>query len=317
MIKSFKMPKAVNIMGRSSSITNSFINGIIPVIKPSDEEIIESLNLLELTPENVTCIYCGDKMTEWDHLNPLIIDKKATGYISEIKNLVPACGKCNQSKGNSYWRDWIMSNADLSPKTKGVKDLKRRISILEKYEKWGNLKPYDFEGIVGKELWNEHWNNYLKIINEMNNSTLIMKEIKNLLSGEISGKREHNLDRITMKSMIISEKRNLNHMNSEAIEINKVKRKIPGWFSKQFNINSKILIRFCKMYTQNGNVSIYDLEEKCSDIKTYKSNYNQMKNFGEKNHAKVFSEANNIITLWQPVKDFIFDEYNKYNQNKI
>jgi len=40
----FKMPNAVTIMGRSSSITNSFINGIIPLIEPSEKDIEEVLS---------------------------------------------------------------------------------------------------------------------------------------------------------------------------------------------------------------------------------------------------------------------------------
>ena len=75
------MPKAVTIMGRSSSITNSFFNGIIPVIEPSNNDIDELLGLLELDKDKLTCVYCGDKSTEWDHFRPLIVDKKHTGYI--------------------------------------------------------------------------------------------------------------------------------------------------------------------------------------------------------------------------------------------
>ncbi len=94
------MPVPVKIMARTSSITNSFVNGIIPVIQPNDEEIVEALSILGMTPDTVCCAYCGDASTEWDHLRAIVKDRRPTGYISEIHNLVPACGKCNQSKGN-------------------------------------------------------------------------------------------------------------------------------------------------------------------------------------------------------------------------
>jgi 5-methylcytosine-specific restriction endonuclease McrA len=74
------------------------VNSIIPVIDPSDAEIEEALNILKMEANNVRCSYCGDKATEWDHLRPIVKNKRPTGYISEIANLVPACGKCNQSK---------------------------------------------------------------------------------------------------------------------------------------------------------------------------------------------------------------------------
>lgn len=114
-------------MGRSSSITNSFVNGIIPCIEPSDRELDEALSVLNMNRENVCCAYCGDGHTEWDHLNPLIINKEPTGYISEIHNLVPACSKCNQSKGNRNWKEWMLSDSKLSPKSRGITDLDRRI----------------------------------------------------------------------------------------------------------------------------------------------------------------------------------------------
>lgn len=176
--KAFRMPKPVKIIGRSSSITNAFVNGIIPCISPSDDEIKTALNLLEQDENDVRCVYCGDKMTEWDHLNPLIVDQRPTGYISEIKNLVPSCGKCNQSKGNKYWKDWINSKAKLSPKTRGILDISKRIELIERYEH--NNKPLElnFEEIVGKELWEQHWNNHKMLILKMVEVQEISNQIK-------------------------------------------------------------------------------------------------------------------------------------------
>lgn len=36
----FAMPKPVRISGRSSSITNSFVNGVIPVVVPSEADLV-------------------------------------------------------------------------------------------------------------------------------------------------------------------------------------------------------------------------------------------------------------------------------------
>src|SRR5689334_15042184 len=85
-LTSFKMPKPVKITGRASSITNSFINGIIPVVFTTNEEVQTALSILGML-ESVRCAYCGDAYTEWDHLRPLVLGKKPTGYISEIHNL--------------------------------------------------------------------------------------------------------------------------------------------------------------------------------------------------------------------------------------
>ena len=131
-----QLPTAMTVTGRSSSITNAFINAIIPIIEPTEAEELEALHILEIDPADIRCAYCGDKSTEWDHLRPIITNQEPTGYITEIANLVPSCGKCNQSKGKSHWRTWMLSRAALSPTTRRVVDLDTRITRLEQYEKW-------------------------------------------------------------------------------------------------------------------------------------------------------------------------------------
>lgn len=42
-----------------------------------------------------------------------------------------------------------------------------------------------------------------------------------------------------------------------------------------------------------------------------------MKNFGEKNHGKVFEERDGYVTLWEPVKDFILKLYNESNMKNL
>lgn len=181
----FRMPTPVKITGRTSSITNSFINGIIPIIEPTDQEIDEVLNTLGMTRDTICCAYCGAAYTEWDHFRPLVIDKLPTGYISEIHNLVPTCGKCNQSKGNKDWKKWIYSDAEFSPKTKGAKNLDERVRRLESYEKKYTPIIIDFEKIVGKELWSEHWNNHKQLITLMKEYQKTSDEIKNRVISNI------------------------------------------------------------------------------------------------------------------------------------
>ena len=186
----FKMPVPVTIMGRSSSITNSFVNGIIPCIEPSDRELDEALSVLNMNRENVCCAYCGDGHTEWDHLNPLIINKEPTGYISEIHNLVPACSKCNQSKGNRNWKEWMLSDSKLSPKSRGITDLDRRISLLETYEKVFPPAKIDFIELVGDKAWEEYWFNYDRVIDAMRQAQTSANEIRSKLRRELGMKAQ-------------------------------------------------------------------------------------------------------------------------------
>lgn len=174
----FRMPTPMRITGRSSSITNSFINSIIPIIAPTNEQVKEALDTLGMDHENFQCAYCGDTASEWDHLRPLVLNKKPTGYISEIHNLVPACGKCNQSKGNKPWNTWIISSAKLSPKSRGVSDIDQRIEKLHKYEAWLEPTKVDFESVVGKEKWEQHWSNWESVQDTMRQAQTLATEIK-------------------------------------------------------------------------------------------------------------------------------------------
>ncbi len=165
-IGQFAMPKPVRITGRSSSITNSFVNGVIPVVVPSEAEVREALEILGML-ERITCSYCGDTSTEWDHLRPLVEKQRPTGYISEIHNLVPACGKCNQSKGNKHWLSWMRSTARLSPTARGIADIEERIARLQEYEDRGVPIKIDFEAAAGVDLWEMHWAHHRKLLELM------------------------------------------------------------------------------------------------------------------------------------------------------
>jgi hypothetical protein len=146
------------MMSRKSSITNAFVSAIIPVAPPTLDEIEQALRILGMGPEDVRCAYCGDPSTEWDHLRPLVKGRRPTGYISEIGNLVPSCGKCNQSKRNEHWESWMRSEgASRSPRSRGVKDLEQRIDRLRAFEQWRPPEPIDFEKLVGTDAWRDYW----------------------------------------------------------------------------------------------------------------------------------------------------------------
>ncbi len=132
----FDMPSMQKIMSRKTSITNAFVCAVIPVLPPLLEEIDEALCILGMDPWNVRCAYCGDAKSEWDHLRPLVLKRRPTGYISEIANLVPSCGKCNQSKGNSDWHEWIVNpTKKRSPTGRGLANVAEHVARLEEYER--------------------------------------------------------------------------------------------------------------------------------------------------------------------------------------
>ena len=181
-IRYCQLPAPMSVTGRSSSITNAFINAIIPVIEPTEAEELEALQILGMSPGDIRCCYCGDKSTEWDHLRAIISNQEPTGYITEIANLVPACGKCNQSKGKSYWRTWMEGNAKLSPKSRGIADIEERIARLSAYEAWREPKKIDFAAVVGPEMWQRHRTNWRSVLDLLKASQELASEIRSLVA---------------------------------------------------------------------------------------------------------------------------------------
>jgi HNH endonuclease len=182
----FRMPSVQTMVSRKSSITNAFVNA---VIEPTVEEIDEALRILGMTPENVRCAYCGDKATEWDHLRPLVVKQRPTGFISEIANLVPACGKCNQSKRNDSWRNWMVSEtATHSPTKRGLVGIADRMQGLGAYEQWKKPTQIDFKAILGDDDWNGYWKLWDAVTAEMKRcqevADLLRKKVAESLNRE-------------------------------------------------------------------------------------------------------------------------------------
>ena len=102
----------------------------------------------------------------------------------------------------------------------------------------------------------------------------------------------------------------------EDFQIAKVHNKVPSWFTpnKQHQKNSRILLRFLKLYSEKSYVSFEDLKRECivdMTSKQFKSGWSDMTNFGEKNDGKIFDDSEGFIKLWQPVEQFILHEYSK------
>ena len=171
-----KFRRPLKITSRSSSITNSFVQAIIPAVRPTRAELEQALLVLDMTLGNETCIYCGAKATDWDHLRPLVKGKRPSGFLNEARNLVPCCGACNQSKSGAYWKDWMEGNAPGSPKAKGVADVEARIAKLKKFENWGNLKEFPIEQIAGSERLEKYWEALHEIQEKMKAAQLLERD---------------------------------------------------------------------------------------------------------------------------------------------
>jgi hypothetical protein len=162
-----RFKKPLKITSRISSVTNGFVQAIIPNAAPSRSEEAEVLAKLGMSSEAQECIFCGQKATDWDHLLPLVKQKRPTGYINSAKNRVPACGPCNHSKSGAEWQNWMTGKAKGAPRQKGVTDIDERIEKIANFAKWADQKPIKFNGIIGAELWDKYWNLHAEIEEKM------------------------------------------------------------------------------------------------------------------------------------------------------
>jgi hypothetical protein len=187
LMSCFTMPSGLTITGRSSSISNVFVAAIVPVIRPNAEEIRQVLEILELEPSSLSCSYCGDRSTEWDHLRPLVKGGRPTGFPSSIRNLVPSCGKCNQSKGRSDYETWMLGAAKRCPTKRGIGDVHIRIDRLKRYEAWAHCTQLHIDELVPRELLDEYYKLQSEILEDLRRAQVmashISKEIKTRLTG--------------------------------------------------------------------------------------------------------------------------------------
>ncbi len=105
------------------------------------------------------------------------------GYIAEIHNLVPCCSTCNESKGNSNWREWITSDAKGSPQVQAPEGLSDRIPRLEKFERETNphVIRIDYLILIDPALWEKHWRNHDAVISMTTQSIDVADQIRDMV----------------------------------------------------------------------------------------------------------------------------------------
>ncbi|MDR2870359.1 MAG: hypothetical protein LBV04_07915 [Deferribacteraceae bacterium] len=94
-------------------------------------------------------------------------------------------------------------------------------------------------------------------------------------------------------------------------EIVKVQRRLPRWLKKLNQYNSQILYAFVELSARSYPVRFDDLEKKLANSHfkgKFKGNFDQMRNFGSKNHGKIFEVDAGFVYWWEPIKDFALEQ---------
>lgn len=109
-----------------------------------DPEVLVQLTQHFMCEGNVLCIYCGSApATRWDHLHPV-----SKGGDSSAGNLVPACGRCDDSKQDSTIDEWAHSKGKYRPSATRVSAIRARI---KEYQDAYAYEVKDFEKKLSAE----------------------------------------------------------------------------------------------------------------------------------------------------------------------
>ena len=93
------------------------------------------------------CAFCGSStVRRWDHLEPV-----SQGGETVLGNMVPACGRCDDSKQHLPFEQWMTSDAKWSPNSQGVKEIQRRIERIKAYVEHFDYQVRPLEKRLTKE----------------------------------------------------------------------------------------------------------------------------------------------------------------------
>ncbi len=84
------------------------------------------MNDLEQDPDgDLECVYCGAEAATWDHVFNRVVKGDFSGHGHRIRNLVPCCRTCNESKGQKPWREFL--------ETRNPPDKELRLRRIERF----------------------------------------------------------------------------------------------------------------------------------------------------------------------------------------
>ena len=77
----------------------------------------------------LTCVYCSEPASTWDHVVNLVVGKKLNGFGHQLGNLVPCCGGCNSNKRDTEFKVFVET---LNLMTKDKQKLCKRLEAHQK-----------------------------------------------------------------------------------------------------------------------------------------------------------------------------------------
>lgn len=145
-IKKYLKPSAV--IGRKSTFSNAFASALAPHDVYNEALVAEAMaDLGQDIERDLVCVYCGKEAATWDHVFNRVIKGDFSGHGHRVRNLVPCCRTCNESKGKKSWRQYLEV---LDPPDKDA-----RMASMEKFLSTADALPLGTEAMrhkAGAEL---------------------------------------------------------------------------------------------------------------------------------------------------------------------
>lgn len=145
-VKKYLRPST--IMGRKSTFANAFASALAPYDIYIPAEVADAMRDLGQDPDaELQCVYCGAEAATWDHLFNRVIKGDFSGHGHRVRNLVPCCRTCNESKGQKPWREFF--------ETRNPTGREERIRRMEQFLGSAAAQPISTEAMrhkAGEEL---------------------------------------------------------------------------------------------------------------------------------------------------------------------
>ncbi|CAN8141345.1 hypothetical protein THIOSC15_2890007 [uncultured Thiomicrorhabdus sp.] len=167
-----------------------------------------------------------------------------------------------------------------------------------------------FDSLFNERFYEEIFNSLIAVVDQISDSNELF--LRSYQLSELVKKYQNSIEHQDTQVIQTAE---IAPVNNDTDEIEKVHRKVPGWFKKPNQFNSRILIAYLRLKDRKQQVLIQDLDN-CLNMRSFLSNFNQMKIASPKNHAKVFDVVGDEIHLWKPVQNFILEQYSMFTESE-
>lgn len=129
-------------MSRSSTVTHEYAKVLAPADEYDQDQLESAFRAIGLIVDEVLiCAYCSRAAATVDHLNPLVIDKKFSGWGHVFGNLVPACKNCNESKGGKPWREFAESRGVPKSRIQNIATYESQAPVPVSQDELAKLYP--------------------------------------------------------------------------------------------------------------------------------------------------------------------------------